>query len=58
MVILLDGGFGSEMDRRLSLPVNNSPSWCAYYHEHYPSLVMKVHKDFIQAGSNNYCKYI
>lgn len=51
MVVLLDGGFGGEMDRRLRLGQNADPSWCARYHQLHPTLCREVHRDFADAGA-------
>lgn len=50
-MLLLDGGFGGEMDRRLQTRENDDPAWCARYHERYPDLTKTVHEDFVDAGS-------
>jgi S-methylmethionine-dependent homocysteine/selenocysteine methylase len=50
IVVLLDGGLGSEVDRRLGI-TRNLDSWCALFHDTHESLVRQVHEDFAEAGA-------
>jgi methionine synthase I (cobalamin-dependent) len=48
-IIVLDGGVGSEIQRR---GVALDPcAWSGFSHWHHPELVLAIHKDYIRAGA-------
>jgi S-methylmethionine-dependent homocysteine/selenocysteine methylase len=47
---LLDGGMGQELVKRTAR--KPTPLWSADVLRDYPELVVEVHRDFIQAGSD------
>ena len=49
-VILLDGGTGSEIERR-GVKMNDL-AWCGIAHMEQPEVVRQVHESYIQAGAN------
>jgi S-methylmethionine-dependent homocysteine/selenocysteine methylase len=49
MVVLLDGGMGQELQRRLPGPAH--PGWSAQVLLERPDLVEEVHRDFLEAGA-------
>jgi methionine synthase I (cobalamin-dependent) len=48
-IIVLDGGVGSEIQRRgLSL---DPCAWSGFSHLHRPEVVLRIHRDYIRAGA-------
>lgn len=48
-IVLLDGGIGSEVQRRgITL---DGCAWSGFSHWHHPALVQGIHSDYIQAGA-------
>ena len=48
--VLLDGGTGSEIERR-GVRMNDV-GWCAVAHMEHPQVVQQVHESYIQAGAD------
>lgn len=50
-MIILDGGIGSEMDRRVPRASNPDPTWCASYHVTNPTVLRQVYEDYASSGA-------
>jgi S-methylmethionine-dependent homocysteine/selenocysteine methylase len=48
-IIVLDGGVGSEIQRR-GVPLDPC-AWSGFSHLHRPDVVLGIHRDYIQAGA-------
>lgn len=50
-MIVLDGGIGSEMDKRTKISENKDLSWCANYHLTNEDVLREVYEDFYSSGA-------
>lgn len=50
-MFILDGGLGSQIDRRLMPTQSGDQAWCARVHEWQPELVRSIHADFVGSGA-------
>lgn len=50
-MIILDGGIGSEMDRRVSRKRNDDPTWCGSYHLTDPLVLRQVYEEYVASGA-------
>ena len=49
-MLILDGGLGAELDKRLE-PRENNIAWCSRCHETHAAEVERVHRDFVKSGA-------
>ncbi|VDP85731.1 unnamed protein product [Echinostoma caproni] len=47
---LLDGGFGTECEKRSQLPIDGHKAWSSRLLKEDPNLVCEIHKSFLRAG--------
>ena len=50
-VLILDGGLGSEVDRRVRASKSESGHWCALYHVAHADVVERIHAEYVRAGA-------
>lgn len=49
-MLILDGGIGAEMDKRITTKKKDC-SWCGRYHHTHPDVLCDVYKDFLTSGA-------
>ncbi|XP_069698295.1 homocysteine S-methyltransferase-like isoform X1 [Periplaneta americana] len=50
-IVVLDGGFATQLCRHVSDPVDGTPLWSASFLYTNPDAVIKTHLDFLRAGA-------
>lgn len=51
-VLVLDGGFSTQLSTHVSVPIDKDPLWTARCNFTHPRSVYQTHLDFLQAGAN------
>lgn len=51
-IVILDGGFATQLCRHVNDPVDGTPLWSASFLHTNPEAVIKTHLDFLRAGAN------
>lgn len=49
-MLILDGGIGAEMDKRIN-KASKDPTWCGRYHLTHSTLLHSVYEDFVKNGA-------